>query len=91
MRKYATQVLEELDTEQADVFRSADDEIIAKETLLRYCYDFYLQHSLYFYRSLKEEIGNEKKMQENLLRDMRMGQQSTTQPAPVQTGKSQRR
>jgi hypothetical protein len=36
VKKYANQVLEELDTEQADTFRSADQEIMAKETLLRY-------------------------------------------------------
>jgi hypothetical protein len=46
---------------------------------------------LKFSRNLKDEIGNEKKMQENLLRDMRMGQQSVAQSAPIPTGKPQRR
>mmetsp|Transcript_16847 Transcript_16847/g.25337 ORF Transcript_16847/g.25337 Transcript_16847/m.25337 type:complete len:757 (-) Transcript_16847:91-2361(-) len=56
VRKYVDQVLEELEEEQANTFRAADDEMLNKESMLR---------------SLKEELAQERRVQEGLLKDMR--------------------
>lgn len=57
VQKYVDQVLEELTTEQADVLRGVSGQVQRKEDQLR---------------QLKEELVQERKLQENLLRDMRV-------------------
>jgi hypothetical protein len=57
VQKYVDQVQEELTSEQADVLRDVDDKVAKKEDQLK---------------KLKEELVQERKLQENLLRDMRV-------------------
>ena len=57
VQRYVDQVLEELSSDQADVLRDVNSKVYKKEDQLR---------------KLKEELVQERKMQENLLRDMRV-------------------
>lgn len=64
--KYVDQVLEELDPEQANSFRAADEDVAAKEALVR---------------GVKDEVAYERRMQEALLKDMRVAYGSNNQSA----------
>lgn len=75
MKNYVGQVFEELDTEQANTFRAVDAEVAAQEEQLR---------------GLRDDVMTEKKIQENLLKDMRNVQQATTLPSQS-NGKTSRR
>ena len=55
--RYMDHALEELNSEQADVLRDVDDKVLRKEDQLQ---------------ALKAELVRERKMQENLLRDMKV-------------------
>lgn len=75
VKNYVGQVFEELDTEQANTFRAVDAEVAAQEEQLR---------------GLRDDVMTEKKIQENLLKDMRNVQQATTLPSQS-NGKTSRR
>ena len=78
---YVDQVLEELDSNEAGMLRSAQDDIDAKEAALRYGSSVHINiMSLCFVcRALKEELAQERRGQETLLKDVKQAQPS--QPA----------
>jgi iron-sulfur cluster repair protein YtfE (RIC family) len=92
VKNYVGQVFEELDTEQADILRAVDAEVVAKEDVLRFPLPPRPMAHLQLFRGLRDDMMTEKKMQENLLKDMRNLQQTSSSSLPsTGNGKSSRR